>query len=125
MSALIVWNNGETYDGNTTYCIAVDTDEIADVTKLIELDWRGSIQATALSAEFRFEPYSLDEWLRGSVFHVCVPWDEKDRDKNTTALMQLPAALRERVAKALLDVRDTYHESHGEAVAAIVARLRT
>jgi hypothetical protein len=123
LTALIVWDNGESYDCSATYCIAVDPAELEDAVRLLRLDWKGSVIAYARDVVWSREPTSLDEILTNDVaFNICVSWDEGRSARNLASLKEFSPAIRERVAKALLADRG-YHEDHKPAIKEIVEKV--
>jgi hypothetical protein len=128
MPALIVWNNGESYDANATWCIAVEPEILSAAVKLIgEIDNHGgSILAIADEARWTHEPHTLDAWLRLRAFHLCVTSrDMYDEDK-MPELMKLPLELRKKLANALLTElwRGGFHEDWKPVAEKIEAELR-
>lgn len=121
MTALIVWNNGESYD-NSTDCFAVDPAELYDTVKLLRLDGQGFVLAIAKDAEWCCEPDSLDEFLEDRALHICLPLDGTKIEENHSVLMQLSPALKRRVAKALI-YTGGHHESHNALIEAVVEKL--
>jgi hypothetical protein len=127
MTALIVWNNGESYDNNETWCIAVEPELLSTALKLIgEIDnYGGTILAIADEARWTHEPHTLDEWLRARAFSLCVMHCEIYGEDKMLELMKLPLELRKKLADELLgDLGKGYHEDWKTVIEKVAAELR-